>query len=301
MWGMGVDTGAAVLETCTSDCQSGQYDPTVDGALSGVKGVAIHPNGNVYVTDDDRYAILVYDTNGNFLATWGLGVATGVGAYEVCTVNCQPAISDGLLDGIERIAIDERGWVYVVDQFNNFVQVFETDGTPIWGLRTNGRAELEVCGGFCEPNETNLDLPLTDPYGLAVDAQGNIYIAEEDDTEFVYKYVPSYEQTITLDDADPDDGDGFTNVYSTLSSARTFTLTEQVTGNWVADGIACQSTINGVLADVDGATATFALTASEAVTCTVSNIEQPDLATARRCKRVRCRAKQSRMSSRFLR
>jgi len=61
------------------------------------------------------------------------------------------------------IAVDHAtGWVYVVDEYNNRIQKFDSDGTllKVWG--SNG----SYAGQFYSPK------------GIAVDAEGNVYVAE---------------------------------------------------------------------------------------------------------------------------
>ena len=54
--------------------------------------VATDAAGNVYVTDNHNRRIQKFSSSGALLEAWGWGVATGAGAYEICTSGCQAGI-----------------------------------------------------------------------------------------------------------------------------------------------------------------------------------------------------------------
>jgi len=131
MWGWGVDTGASAFETCTSGCQCGVAGAG-DGQLDSPRGdVAADADRNVYVIDRPNERVMKYDPLGNFLMTWGWGVATGASEFQICTSGCQAGItgtSDGQFDLPTGIAVSGET-VYVTDWNNpGRVQLFSRAG-----------------------------------------------------------------------------------------------------------------------------------------------------------------------------
>ena len=126
----------------------GQYGPQDAGgesAFYGPRGVAVGPNGRVYVTDTGNKRVQVFEPDGKFASQWGGG-----------------GVLDGYLDEPVGIAISPGGEVYVADTWNRRVQVFNSNGTylrqwPIVGWDTG--------------------LPDEKPY-LAVDNNEYVYVTD---------------------------------------------------------------------------------------------------------------------------
>src|SRR6185312_1422295 len=72
-----------------------------DGQLSGARGVAVSPDGSIYVADQGNNRIEKFDPNGKFLLKWG-GKGQG----------------DGQFDSPSGIAVDKAGNVWVSDLWN---------------------------------------------------------------------------------------------------------------------------------------------------------------------------------------
>ena len=90
-----------------------------DGQFQEPWGIAVAPNGNVYVADTWNHRVQYFDPSGKFLGKWGrLGDAKG-------SADTDP----GVFWGPRAIAISPAGEVYVTDTGNKRVQVFGLDGT----------------------------------------------------------------------------------------------------------------------------------------------------------------------------
>ncbi|MEN6342514.1 MAG: PKD domain-containing protein, partial [Methanospirillum sp.] len=112
---------------------------TGDGQFSSPFGVAVDPDGNVYVTDALNNRTQKFSSDGDYLAQWG-GPGTGNGQFNIPT----------------GIAVDAAGNVYVADYGNSRVQKFTSEG-----------GYLTQWGG------------ISGPYGIAVNADGSrVYVSE---------------------------------------------------------------------------------------------------------------------------
>lgn len=136
------------VNICTVDEQYiGQFTTfgRGDGQLIWPTAVAVDRDLTVYVADEDRHDVQVFDGDGNFLRKWGA-----------------PGSAPGQFDHPSGLAIDRDGNVLVVDSLNNRIQKLTPAGQPLlsWGEAGSG------------PGQFNL------PWGITVDRQGRVYVAD---------------------------------------------------------------------------------------------------------------------------
>ena len=100
----------------------------------GPRGIAIAPNGNIYVADTGHRRIQVFDPNGKFVLGFG-----SAGAIP------------GQFNEPSSVAIDSKGNVFVADYWNQRVQELSPSGTPlatfnvlIWQGSTYARPQIAV-------------------------------------------------------------------------------------------------------------------------------------------------------------
>jgi tripartite motif-containing protein 71 len=132
-----------------------------NGQLNFPSGIAVDAKNNVYVSDAGNHRIQVFNANGALIRTWGT-LGTGDGQFGN---PAHPGIASPW-----NVKLDSYGNVYVADVANERIEVFTANGTFI--------------GKFGSPN-TNHSFPPTpvpgeflDVYGMAVDANGNVYVTE---------------------------------------------------------------------------------------------------------------------------
>ncbi|MCX6627916.1 MAG: hypothetical protein NTW28_09840, partial [Candidatus Solibacter sp.] len=140
---------------------SGDNGPASGAQLSGPRGLAVDPSGAIYLADANNFRL-------RKVANGVIGTLAGSGdqGYEGDGDTAVRAAFDGLAS----VAIDRAGNVYVADFFNQVVRkitggtVTTVAGTGSFGY--NGDAILAI------------NAELAGPSGIALDAAGNLYIAD---------------------------------------------------------------------------------------------------------------------------
>ncbi len=166
------------------------------------EGIAIHPSGNLYITDSGNYRVQVISPEGTFISAFGsegsgngqftypLGIAadTAGNVYvgDVSGNRIQkfdaagswltgwgaPGTGNGQFSMVGGVASDADGMIYVMDIANARVQKFDPDGTFLtkWGSAGSGPGQF------------------TDPFFIAADGSSAIYTTERSPTHRVQKF-----------------------------------------------------------------------------------------------------------------
>jgi DNA-binding beta-propeller fold protein YncE len=116
-----------------------------NGQLVWPTSIDCDSSGNLYISDEHRHDVQVFDKDGNFIRKWG-GLGSG----------------PGQLNRPSGVAVDNDDNIVVVDHMNNRIQRFSREGEAlaVWGKQGSG------------PGEFNL------PWGVCVDGEGNVYVAD---------------------------------------------------------------------------------------------------------------------------
>jgi len=125
-------------------------------------GVALDSAGNIYIADQANQRIRKVDTSGNISTVAGNGTAgySGDGGAATSTELNWPA----------GVAVDSAGNIYIADSYNSRIRKVDTSGN-ISTVAGNG-----IQGYNSSSVATSAEL--NQPYGVAVDSTGNIYIAD---------------------------------------------------------------------------------------------------------------------------
>ena len=161
---------------------SGDGGTALSAALSNPQGVAVDGSGNLYFVDSNNLAIREVAAATGIITTVAGGGAFGYSG------DGGPATS-ARLEYPAGVAVDGAGNVYFVDSGPNVVRKVTAATGTITTVAGNGSAGYSGDGGPATSAQ------LSWPVGLAVDAAGNMYIA--DSGNYVVRKVMAATGTIT--------------------------------------------------------------------------------------------------------
>jgi len=146
-------TPAGVVNTFAGNKIVGYIDATGTAAeFNNPNGLAVDATGNIYVADQGNYAIRKVTPAGV--------VTTIAGAPS------QP----NLINLPSAITLDSKGNAYIVDEGGRVLEFTTTN--VLYNLAGNANV-------FGFVNGTNTTVQFNNPQGIAVDANGNVYIADQ--------------------------------------------------------------------------------------------------------------------------
>jgi sugar lactone lactonase YvrE len=143
---------------------SGDGGPAIGAQLFLPYGVAIDSSGGVLISDLNNGRIRRVDTSGNINTVAGSAVRGFAGDGGAAT--------SAQMVSPYRVAVDEGGNLLIADGGNQRVRKVSTAGI-ISTVAGNGTAGFSGDGGPATSAQLNL------PYGVALDAAGNLFIAEQ--------------------------------------------------------------------------------------------------------------------------
>jgi predicted membrane-bound mannosyltransferase/DNA-binding beta-propeller fold protein YncE len=125
----------------------GVSTPIGDGTFNEPWGIAVGPNGSVYVTDTWNHRVQKFTSTGQFVRAWGyFGQGEAPEAFY----------------GPRGLAVDAQGRVYVTDTGNKRIVVFDSNGIFITQFGS---------AGF-DPGQFD------EPVGIAIDSEGTVYVVD---------------------------------------------------------------------------------------------------------------------------
>jgi sugar lactone lactonase YvrE len=161
-----VDTNG-IITTVAGDANSGYFGdggPATSASLDFPQGVAVDASGNLFIADYYNQRIRMVGTNGIIITVAGNGTSgySGDGG---------PATSASLYDPY-GVAVDASGNLFIADSNNRRIRKVDANGiiTTVAG---------DGISGFAGDGGSATNARLNDPYGVAVDASGNLFIADD--------------------------------------------------------------------------------------------------------------------------
>ena len=170
-----------------------------NAGFNAPRGMAVAPDGSIYVADTGNSRIVRIDSSGNVVNSWGSRTPD----------NPNPP-APGAFSEPWGVAVDSQGNVYVADTWNHRVQKFNADGQfllewgqagqisegpdRLWGPRgiavsPDGRVYLtdtgnkrvavfDTSGKYLFEFGIEADGRLDEPVGIAIDSDGQVYVAD---------------------------------------------------------------------------------------------------------------------------
>jgi sugar lactone lactonase YvrE len=179
-----------------------------DGQFNDPRGIGVGPDGTVYVADHGNNRVEAFTPDGTFVRRWGRNGGDG-----------SAGSGPGEFDQPRGMVTDSTGAVYVVEKRNNRVQKFTADGqfvTAFGGLGAGDgqlnlpyNAAIDASGNLfvTDVNNNRIDQftldgrfldkwgrnggdgsegsgpgEFHDPYGVAIDCRGGVYVSDEENS-----------------------------------------------------------------------------------------------------------------------
>ncbi|MEA1948214.1 MAG: sugar-binding protein, partial [Thermodesulfobacteriota bacterium] len=142
---------------------SGDGGPASEASLNRPYEVALDTSGNIYIADSWNQCIRKVDTNGIITTVAGSGTWGYDGDGGLAT-EAQFRYPQG-------ITVDLMGNLYIADTYNNCIRMVDNSGIIIT-IAGNGT------GGYSGDHGPATEAQLDEPSGVAVDTEGNLYIAD---------------------------------------------------------------------------------------------------------------------------
>jgi sugar lactone lactonase YvrE len=160
-----VDAASGIVTTVVGGTQgsSGDGGPAISAELSYPEGVTSDAAGNLYIADTLNNRIRKVDAATGIITTVAGNGTGGFGGDGGLATNA-------LLDVPAAVALDTSGDIYVADTGNNCIRRVDAITGIIITVAGDGNAGFSGDGGPATKAE------LTTPFGIAVDASGNLYI-----------------------------------------------------------------------------------------------------------------------------
>jgi trimeric autotransporter adhesin len=239
---------------------SGDGGVATSASLHSPADVAVDDQGSLYISDSANDALRKVDPASLIITS-----AAGNGSPG-STGNGGLAVS-ALLNAPAAVAVNTAGDIYIADDSNNVIRKITAVGGGISVAAGTGVAGFSGDGGLATSAK------FSNPQGLAVDAAGNLYIADSANNVF-RKISASTQNVITLAGDKVANAAGYTGDNGAATSAKLHTPTHPALD--AAGNIYFADSANGVVRKIAGvAPVAFANTSvntsSAAQDVTISN------------------------------
>ncbi|MGQ9513231.1 SMP-30/gluconolactonase/LRE family protein [Thermodesulfitimonas sp.] len=127
----------------------GRFGRSGGGEFYYPNGIAVSPDGRIFVADTNNCRVQIFDTQGKFLAMWTGDLAKHEGYFATPT----------------GIAFDKKGNVYVADALSQRVTIFSKEGKMLPAVAKQVGAPEEKDSLCC-------------PTGVWIDSRQRLYVAD---------------------------------------------------------------------------------------------------------------------------
>ncbi|MGY6648172.1 Ig-like domain-containing protein [Wenyingzhuangia sp. IMCC45574] len=154
-------TPAGVVTTLAGTGSAGNANGNgTNASFNSPVALAIDATGNIYVADANSHNIRKIDTAGNVTTLAGTGSVGNANGKGIAASFNSP----------RGLAVDAFGNIYVADMSNHQIRKIDTAGNV---------TTLAGTGSIGSTNGTGTNTSFNNPRGVAIDAFGNIYVADQ--------------------------------------------------------------------------------------------------------------------------
>jgi YVTN family beta-propeller protein/VCBS repeat-containing protein len=163
-----VDATGNMFISDRSNARVRKVDPTgvittVAGGITGLRGIAVDSQGNLFIADETAHRVRKVDATGLITTVAGNGAQAYAGDGGLATA--------AALSRPRDVAVDSAGNLFIADSVNQRVRKVDSDGI----MTTVAGTGVGAFGGDGGPATA---ASLFNPYGVAVDPLGNLFIAD---------------------------------------------------------------------------------------------------------------------------
>ena len=198
---------STIAGTGSSGLGGGDGGPATSASMYKVYGVAFDGQGNLYITDTYNQKVRKVASNGIMSTFAGSGTAGFSGDGGQATL--------ALLNGPYAVTVDVSGNVYIVDARNNRIRMVAPNGI-ITTIAGNGSVGFGGDGGAATAAPIAFSTSGISG-GLAVDAAGNLYIADSNNHRIRKVTSGGIISTIAGSGSPGSNGDGGAALSATMS------------------------------------------------------------------------------------
>ena len=164
-----VDSGNRSIRKITPAGVVTTFVDGTNGQLGSPRGVVVDSAGTLYVTDYTAHVIYRVTSAGVVSRFAGLQTAAGAGPMPGST---DGPTSSALFNAPSAIAIDSAGSLYVADTASNTVRKIASGNVTTLAGQAGRSSSVDGKGAAAR---------FQDPYAVAVDGSGNVYVADATD------------------------------------------------------------------------------------------------------------------------
>ncbi len=186
---------------------SGDTGPAVSATLNLPHGLAVDKTGSLYIADTRNHVVRKVTADGN------INTFAGNLVYGYGNSGDGAAATSAQLASPTDVAINSSGNVYIADTDSAVIRQVTTDGN------IHTYAGTAATQGFTGDGGAPTSADLYQPYGVAVDSSGNVYISEYGDSR-IRKVASSKISTIAGNGSYGFAGDGSAATSAQLNTPR---------------------------------------------------------------------------------